>query len=306
MIGVMFSRGAQALGPVCHCNTSTRCQPNLTLPTTMLLAKLLLLPMAVASSVTLYVSSVPVSDNTALIPSPIPLAQIEYDADQSVGTLSSYTPPTGSYASDHLLRVGLQDTGSGAWRGIVTSAASFADEYHKKFVIHVDEKGEPFHVGFGTSAKRAGGDVEVEIIKRSSGPKPVLNKPIVLNAEGKIDSKEPEKSFLQKCVSKFYCRTHQFSANQSADTGGPSRCSWSFNWSQVEEMGNSRSTLDNETYRQGKRPRRSSTKYAVTPIFHTNTHLASARPEGYPCWTELEGVDADSQFMLVNSRHRPI
>jgi hypothetical protein len=169
----------------------------------MLLAKLLLLPMAVASSVTLYVASVPVSDNTAIIPSPIPLAQIEYDADQSVGTLSSYTPPTGSYASDHFLRVGLQDTGSGAWRGIVTSAASFADEYHKKFVIHVDEKGEPFYVGFGTSAKRAGGDVEVEIIKRSSGPKPVLNKPIVLNAEGKIDAKEPEKSFLQKCVANF-------------------------------------------------------------------------------------------------------
>lgn len=180
--------------------TTRATDPSLTSPTKMLLTKLLLLPMAVASSVTLYVSSVPASDNTAIIPSPIPLAQIEYDADQSVGTLSSYTPPTGSYASDHLLRVGLQDTGSGAWRGIVTSAASFADEYHKKFIIHVDEKGEPFHVGFGTSVKRAGDDVEVEIVKRSPGPKAVLNKPIVLNAEGKIDSIEPEKSFLQKCV----------------------------------------------------------------------------------------------------------
>jgi hypothetical protein len=168
----------------------------------MLLAKLLLLPVAVASSVTLYVSSVPVSDDTAVIPSPIPLAQIEYDVDQSVGTLSSYTPPTGSYASDHLLRVGLPDPKTGLWRGIVTSAASFADEYHKKFVIHVDETGEPYHVGFGTSAKRTGDQVEaeVEIVKRTPGPKPVLNKPIVLNAEGKIDSKEPEKGFLQKCV----------------------------------------------------------------------------------------------------------
>jgi hypothetical protein len=166
----------------------------------MLLSRLLLLPFAVASSVTLYVSSVPASADSAVIPSPIPLAQIEYDADQSVGTLASFTPPTGSYASDHLLRVGLSDPKSGSWRGIVTSAASFSDQYHKKFIIHVDEKGEPFHVGFGTSAKGSGDEVEVEIKKRNVGPKPVLNKPIVLNAEGKLDGKEPEKTFLQKYV----------------------------------------------------------------------------------------------------------
>ncbi|KAF2133250.1 hypothetical protein P153DRAFT_372913 [Dothidotthia symphoricarpi CBS 119687] len=164
----------------------------------MLLSRLLLLPVAVASSVTLYVSSVPVSADTAIIPSPIPLAQIEYDVDQSVGTLASYTPPTGSYSADHLLRIGITDPTSGSWRGIVTSAASFADEYQKKFVIHVDEKGEPFHVGFGTSARGQGAEVEVEIVKRSVGPKPMLNKPIVLNAEGKLESKEPEKTFLQK------------------------------------------------------------------------------------------------------------
>lgn len=184
----------------------------------MLLAKLLLLPFTVASSVTLFVSSVPVSGNSAsaVIPSPIPLAQIEYDADQSVGTIASYTPPTGSYASDHLLRVGLSDPKSGSWRGIVTSAASFADQYHKKFVVHVDDAGEPYHVGFTTSAKGSGSDeVEVEILKRNPGPKPVLNKPIVLNAEGKIDSKEPEKSFLQKYVLAVTVRiTHQLTGSQ--------------------------------------------------------------------------------------------
>ena len=164
----------------------------------MLLSRLLLLPVAVASSVTLYVSSVPATSDAAVVPSPIPLGQVEYDVDQSVGTLSSYTPPTGSYASDHLLRIGFSDPKSGSWRGIVTSAASFADNYHKKFVIYVDERGDPFHMGFGTSAKGSGDEVEVEIVKRSEGPKPVLNKPIVLNAEGKLDSKEPEKTFLQK------------------------------------------------------------------------------------------------------------
>lgn len=176
---------------------------------TMLLSKLLLLPVAVASSVTLYVSSVPASASadTAIVASPIPLAQIEYDADQSVGTLASYTPPTGSYSADHLLRVGLTDSVSGPWRGVLTSAASFSDQYHKKFVIHVDEKGEPYHIGFRTRAKSSEEEVEVEIVKKNDGPKPVLNKPIVLNAEGKIDGKEPEKTFLQKCAKMYSFRS---------------------------------------------------------------------------------------------------
>lgn len=166
----------------------------------MLLSKLLLLPVAVASTVTVYVHSVPATDahKSAPIPSPIPLAQIDYDADASTGTLTSYTPPTGSYSLEHLLRIGLTDSKSGSWRGVVTSAASFAEEYKKKFVVHVDEKGEPYHVGFGTSARGKGEEVEVEVVKRGAGPKPVLNKPIVLNAEGKLESKEPEKTFLQK------------------------------------------------------------------------------------------------------------
>jgi hypothetical protein len=175
---------------------------NTTTTVNMLLSRLLLLPVAVASSVTLYVSSVQssTSADTAVIPSAIPLAQIEYDADQSVGTLASYTPPTGSYSRDHLLRIGLTDSTDGSWHGILTSAASFSDEYHKKFVIHVDDKGEPYHVGFSTSVKGSGDGPDVEIVKKNVGSKPVLNKPIVLNAEGKLDGKEPEKTFLQKCV----------------------------------------------------------------------------------------------------------
>lgn len=214
-----------------------------TAPANMLLARLLLLPFAVASTVTLYVSSIPATEGTAVIPSAIPLAQIEYDADQAVGTLASYTPPTGSYSDDHLLRVGLTDPETGSWRGIVTSAASFSDQYHKKFIVHVDEKGEPYHVGFGTSAKGAGKEVEVEIMRRSTGPKPVLNKPIVLNAEGKLESKEPEKTFLQKCVlplaEKKEPRTDIF-----AGTGGPLRFSLLYSLYLAEARANRQSKKD--------------------------------------------------------------
>jgi hypothetical protein len=166
----------------------------------MLLSRLLLLPFAVASSVTVYVHSLPSTESSlSPIPSPIPLAHIDYDPETSTGALSSYTPPTGSYSSDHLLRIGLKDKKSGHWRGILSSAASFGQEYRKKFTIHVDEKGEPFHVGFSTSTRGDGEEVEVEVVKKAAGPKPMLNKPIVLNAQGKLDDgKEPEKTFLQK------------------------------------------------------------------------------------------------------------
>ena len=218
-------------------------------PANMLLARLILLPFAAASTVTLYVSSVPATEGSATIPSAIPLAQIEYDADQAVGTLSSYTPPTGSYSDDHLLRVGLTDSKTGSWRGIVTSASSFADQYHKKFTIHVDEKGEPFHVGFGTSAKSAGNEVEVEIVKRSPGPKPVLNKPIVLNAEGKLESKEPEKTFLQKYVISLI---HSFDkmTNAFVGTGGLLRSLLSYSWYLAEGRANrpSKERVDKSKY----------------------------------------------------------
>ncbi|KAF2712327.1 hypothetical protein K504DRAFT_401072 [Pleomassaria siparia CBS 279.74] len=168
----------------------------------MLLSKLLLLPFAVASTVTVYVHSLPASHDTksaaATLPSPTPIAQIEYDVDTSIGTLTSYTPPIGSYSSEHLLRIGLTHPKSGHWRGVVTSAASFAEQYKKKFVIHVDDKGEVYHVGFSASAKDAGDEVEVEIVKKTMGAKPQLNKPVVLNAQGKLDTDEPQKTFLQK------------------------------------------------------------------------------------------------------------
>lgn len=166
----------------------------------MLLTNLLLLPFAVASTVTVYVHSLPAVQDakSAPLPSPIPLAQIDYDASTSTGSLVSYTPPTGSYTPDHLLRIGLSDPKTESWRGVVASAASFAEQYKKKFVIHVDDRGVPYHVGFGTSSRGKGPEVEIEVVKRSIGPQPALNKPIVLNDQGKLDTAEPEKSFIQK------------------------------------------------------------------------------------------------------------
>lgn len=205
----------------------------------MLLSKLLLLPFAVASTVTVYVHSVPApEDSKSPLPSPIPLAQIEYDASTSTASLASYTPPTGSYTPDHFLRIGLADLKASSWRGVVTAASSFAEQYKKKFVIHIDEKGEPYHVGFGTSARGSGEEVEVEVVKRAVGAQPALNKPIVLNADGKVESKEPEKSFIQKWVlPAAYVILVQLTDCLIIDTGGPSRFSFWCNSSPEAERG---------------------------------------------------------------------
>jgi len=48
--------------------------------------------------------------------------------------------------------------------------------------------------------KGVAAELEVEVVKMVVGPSPVLNRPVVLNAEGKVDTGTPEdqRSFLQK------------------------------------------------------------------------------------------------------------
>ncbi|KAF2205008.1 hypothetical protein GQ43DRAFT_344654, partial [Delitschia confertaspora ATCC 74209] len=85
---------------------------------------------------------------------------------------------------------------------ILTSASTFTPSYKKKFLLHVDEKGEVYHIGLSTSARaqrsETEDEVEVEVVRRGAGPRPVLNKPVVLNREGRVEGKEVEKTFLQK------------------------------------------------------------------------------------------------------------
>ena len=38
----------------------------------------------------------------------------------------------------------------------------------------------------------------VEVMYATQGPRPVLNRPVVLNEEGKVEVVEPEKSLLQR------------------------------------------------------------------------------------------------------------
>ena len=79
----------------------------------------------------------------------------------------------------------------------------------------MDERGDVYHVGLATSglgkaningdsnSKGKGAEskveeIDIEVVRRTQAPQPTLNKPVVLNAEGRLEGKEPEKTFLQK------------------------------------------------------------------------------------------------------------
>jgi hypothetical protein len=170
---------------------------------------LLLIPSVLSSSA---------SDQSATIyywplssPSPLPLALISYNpADLTKKSqVSSYTPPPPSSksSSDTLTRIGLYDPSAKSWRGIVTKASVFSAELIL-LSLHLDGQGKVYHVSASilpTSSTTPKGGKEgsedrvlVELVKAKNGPEPKLNKPVVLDADGRIPEKEPEKTFFQK------------------------------------------------------------------------------------------------------------
>ncbi|EMC92859.1 hypothetical protein BAUCODRAFT_151255 [Baudoinia panamericana UAMH 10762] len=129
------------------------------------------------------------------------LARISYNS--TAATIKSYTPLSVA-DNDDVVRVGFYHP-SGSWSGIATSASNLAPGRDKKLQLHLNSDGEVYHLGFktleyGTSSKTSNkkDDLSVEVMKIKPGPTPHLNKPVVLNPDGTVGDKEPEKTFLQK------------------------------------------------------------------------------------------------------------
>lgn len=143
-----------------------------------------------------------------------PLAQISFEPSSRYSKVDSFTPLQASLPEDDLVRVGFHDPTDSKWRGVVTSAASFDPKYQQKLHLYLDEDNEVWHVAISTipkpkptKGKMVNGKREpaqeapqlvVEILPTVPAPSPILNKPVVLNAEGKVDGAVPEKSLLQK------------------------------------------------------------------------------------------------------------
>lgn len=158
-------------------------------------------PSAATHSVTVHLWSLDAA-------SPQELADISYNPSTLTTTINKYNPPTKSTIAEDLVRIGLYDAATSSWRGVVTSPESFDKKYQQKLALHIDEDGEVWHVAISTYLKPVAQEqaermpqLVVEVVKPTPGAVPFLNRPILLNAEGKIDEKEPEKTLFQKYVS---------------------------------------------------------------------------------------------------------
>ena len=167
---------------------------------------------------------------------PHELAHISYNANTSASSVNKYIPPRTLPSSDDLIRVGLYDSKTSRWNGILTSGVAFDTRYRRQAELFVDENGETYHIGFsafprpelskkarksrsrknaratakqGAKKDKAQHEAEeaalekeqiplsVEISRPLPGPTPHLNKPVVVSPDGKVESQEQEKTFLQ-------------------------------------------------------------------------------------------------------------
>jgi hypothetical protein len=133
--------------------------------------------------------------------SPTPFATIAISPSQKAiqAKVQSINQP--AVSTDELVRVGILDD-SNTWSGVATSAKSFGPDVSKKIVLHTDNEGRVAHISFNAFESARGEEeaVFVEVIPIQAGPKPTLNKPVVLDETGRLAAPETAdtKSFLQK------------------------------------------------------------------------------------------------------------
>nr|OQO30661.1 hypothetical protein B0A51_01547 [Rachicladosporium sp. CCFEE 5018] len=134
---------------------------------------------------------------------PQALSKIGYNS--TTATVKTYKTPL-IPADEQIVRIGFfHSDSSTTWNGIATSASNLAEGKDKKLQILLNTEGLIYHVGFaaydpavvGRSGARKDG-LSVEVVPMRAGPAVHMNKPVVLDAEGKLADKEPEKTFLQK------------------------------------------------------------------------------------------------------------
>ncbi|CAK7241522.1 MAG: hypothetical protein STHCBS139747_002984 [Sporothrix thermara] len=168
-----------------------------------------------------YIQPVSASASTASKPRPPALlAEIRYDVlDPSTAQVVAYEPPedgdddeddnVGNKATD-LYRIGLYDPKTKQWLAgtSVAAASNFAKGYSPHFVLTVAPPaiGSASWSYLGVSMRGLAIDAgatrdfgpQATVVVAGKGATPVLNRPVVLNPEGKKAAPEEEKTFLQK------------------------------------------------------------------------------------------------------------
>lgn len=139
---------------------------------------------------------------------PIQLAEVSYNPSTLSSEITNYIPPILEEilidTTSQLLRVGIYDPSLQKWKSSVsvTSTSSFEKGYSPTIVLSLGKQGEVIGVAVKSSMVDAGQtrDFGPKVMVRGvvEGKKPELNRPVVLNPEGKIEVEVPEKTLLQK------------------------------------------------------------------------------------------------------------
>jgi hypothetical protein len=149
-------------------------------------------------SLTLYLS--PLASNSPNTP-PTPYGTLSYNPSTLQGsfTPSSSSPPPKSLPA--FAKLGLYDTDTQRWRSAVVAKKELLED-GGCVVLHLGgEKGEEAkYVGFMGGGETTTGSkrMQVKVMKGEEGPGAVLNKPVVVDENGKVPEPEVEKTFFQK------------------------------------------------------------------------------------------------------------
>jgi hypothetical protein len=141
-------------------------------------------------------------------PQPSVLAHVSYDPASLKSDLIDYTPPNAVETSEDLVRVGFYistPSNPKQWVGTLTSLAALRGvNVHKPTLrLHISPSNEVYSVSLAsdssvTASSSSVDNLHLQLVTDELGPRPLLNRPIVVGPDGKNPEEVPEKTLFQK------------------------------------------------------------------------------------------------------------
>ncbi|CEL02436.1 hypothetical protein ASPCAL03606 [Aspergillus calidoustus] len=141
-------------------------------------------------------------------PQPSVLAHVSYDPASLKSDLIDYTPPSAAETSEDIVRVGFYIStplNPKQWVGTLTSLAALRGDNDQKptLRLHISPSNEVYSVSLAsdsssTSSSSSVNNPRLQLVTDELGPRPHLNRPIVVGPDGKDPEEVPEKTLFQK------------------------------------------------------------------------------------------------------------
>jgi hypothetical protein len=146
-------------------------------------------------------------------PQPSLFARIAYDPSTLETSVLSYNPPDdvnrtsvgGEQGAQDLVRIGFfisTPSNSKQWVGSLISRSSLVaeaitDENRPRLSLHLSPANELYHVSLSLPSKYSS-SLDVDLVHADVGPRPQLNRPVVVGPDGKDAEELVEKTLFQK------------------------------------------------------------------------------------------------------------